>query len=172
MNSIVMPTASDLLWKVRLVLVVFIAELIVSGLTAFPLLHEVEWIASVRGVSQSAPADIGGGLDFWIVTVRDGLRDMHQRYPWIAYGTDWLAFAHFAIAIFFVGPVIDPVRNVWVLRAGLIACVGVIPLAMICGAIRHIPMGWRLIDCCFGVLGALPLIYCLRLVRRLESNPS
>ncbi|HSH39366.1 MAG TPA: hypothetical protein VK993_11325 [Chthoniobacterales bacterium] len=63
------------------------------------------------------------------------------------YGTDWLAFGHIVIAIFFAGPLIDPVRNLWVIRAGQIACVLVIPLALVCGDIRGIPLWWRAIDC-------------------------
>jgi hypothetical protein len=47
---------------------------------------------------------------------------------------------------------------------------GVIPLALICGAVRHIPLGWQLMDCAFGVFGALPLLYCLRLTGSLEST--
>jgi hypothetical protein len=90
--------------------------------------------------------------------------------PWIDYGTDWLAFAHLIIAVFFVGPLLDPVRNVWVLRAGVIACIAVVPLALICGAVRQIPFGWRLIDCSFGVFGIVPLLYCLRLIRKLERG--
>ena len=126
--------------------------------------------------SQHAPsprmsaADANNSFDHWILTVRDGLRDSYARHPWLAYGTDWLAFAHIVIAIFFIGPFIDPVRNVWVLKAGLIACVLVVPLALICGAIRQIPFGWRLIDCSFGVFGAIPLYYCLRLTRTLDNR--
>jgi hypothetical protein len=41
---------------------------------------------------------------------------------------------------------------------------------MICGALRHIPFGWRVIDCSFGILGALPLWYCLHLTRRLDRR--
>ena len=74
------------------------------------------------------------------------------------------------IAVFFIGPLIDPVRNVWVLRAGIIACVLVIPLALICGALRQIPFGWRLIDCSFGAIGVIPLYYCLKLVTTLERT--
>ena len=156
------------LQNIRIVLLLFIAALVASGITAFPLLHEMEWLASWRGVE--APTDLGSlsGMDRWMVIVRDGLRDAYGRHPWLAYGTDWLAFAHLAIAVFFIGPVIDPVRNVWVIWAGLIACAGIIPLAIICGSVRGIPMGWRLIDCSFGVLGAIPLAYCLRLAKRLE----
>ena len=153
---------------IRIVLVLFIAALVVSGVTAFPLLREMDWLASWRGLAQAAKPESLTGIDRWIVIVRDGLRDTYARYPWVAYGTDWLAFAHFAIAVFFIGPVIDPVRNVWVLRAGLIACAGIIPLALVCGSVRGIPMGWRMIDCSFGVFGALPLAYCLRLAKRLE----
>ena len=111
-------------------------------------------------------------LDRWLVVVRDGLAVSYARYPWLAYGTDWLAFAHIILAVFFIGPFRDPVRNVWVLHAGIIACVLVIPLALVCGGIRGIPLGWRLIDCSFGVFGVVPLIYCVRLTARLPHGPA
>ena len=60
--------------------------------------------------------------------------------------------------------------DVWVLQAGMIACALVLPLALICGAVRQIPFGWRLIDCSFGVFGIIPLYYCFRLARALEKN--
>jgi hypothetical protein len=69
----------------------------------------------------------------------------------------------------FVGPLIEPVRNKWVLVFGVIACLGVFPLALVAGPIRGIPFYWRLIDCSFGILGAIPLFICLRYVRRLEE---
>jgi hypothetical protein len=156
--------------RIRAVLGVFILCLIVSGITAFPLQRELGAVAAVRGLERVSAADASNSFDHWILTVRDGLRDSYARYPWLAYGTDWLAFAHIVIAIFFLGPLVDPVRNVWVLQAGLIACVLVVPLALICGPIRQIPVGWRLIDCSFGVFGAVPLFYCLRLARTLESR--
>jgi hypothetical protein len=46
----------------------------------------------------------------------------------------------------------------------------VIPLALICGSIRGIPFYWRLIDGSFGVIGLIPLIYCLRQLKLVESN--
>lgn len=153
--------------RMRIALTIFIAGLVLSGLTAFPLLKELELVVQFRGISDPGGAVDLAGFDRWILAVRDGLRETYGRYPWIAYGTDWLAFGHLVIAVFFVGPFIDPVRNLWVLKAGAIACVGVIPLALICGAIREIPFGWRLIDCSFGVVGVLPLWYCLLLVRKM-----
>jgi hypothetical protein len=160
----------DALRKFRVVLGFFILCLIMSGITAFPLQRELRAVATVRGLEQVSPTNASNCLDHWILTVRDGLRESYDRHPWLAYGTDWLAFAHIVIAVFFIGPLVDPVRNVWVLQAGIIACVLVVPLALICGAVRQIPFGWRLIDCSFGVVGAIPLCYCLRLVRALENR--
>ena len=161
--------AAAILRRFRWVLGLFMLGLFFSGVTAFPLQYELDRLVATRGLDKAAPADSHAGFDRWILTVRDGLHDSYAKYPWIAYGTDWLAFAHLIVAVFFIGPLVDPVRNVWVLWAGLIACAAVIPLALICGAIREIPFGWRLIDCSFGVFGAIPLIYCLRLVRRLVT---
>ncbi len=166
------PDPIRILHRLRWTLGLFILALILSGITAFPLQREMEQIAAFRGLENVAPAAAGNGFDRWILIIRDGLRESYSRHPWLAYGTDWLAFAHLAIAVFFIGPFRDPVRNVWVLQAGLIACALIIPLALICGAVREIPMGWRLIDCTFGVIGALPLYYCLSLTRALERNPT
>lgn len=162
-----MTADPQLLRRYRLVLGLFIVGLVLSGVTAFPLLHELRLLATLLGVGEAPSAAGYAGLRWWILTVRDGLAATHGQYPWLAYGTDWLAFAHLAIAVFFIGPWRDPVRNEWVLRAGLIACVGVLPLALLCGPLRGIPFYWRLIDCSFGVGGALPLLYCLHLTRRL-----
>jgi hypothetical protein len=159
-----------ILRRLRAALVIFIIGLILSGVTAFPLQRELSAVAGIRGLERASVTDTRNGFDHWILTVRDGLRDSYSRYPWLAYGTDWLAFAHIAIAIFFIGPLVDPVRNVWVLKAGLIACVLVIPLALICGPLRQIPFGWRLIDCSFGIVGAIPLCYCLKLIRTIETQ--
>lgn len=155
--------------RFRAVLCFFIFALIVSGITAFPLQRELDAVAAARGLDRAAATDASNSFDHWILTVRDGLRESYTRHPWLAYGTDWLAFAHIVIAVFFIGPLVDPVRNVWVLRAGIIACLLVIPLALICGALRQIPFGWRLIDCSFGVVGVIPLSYCLKLVGTLEK---
>lgn len=158
--------------RYRLVLGFFIFGLVISGVTAFPLSYELDLLAEWLGVAQFSPATAPNALAHWILIVRDGLREMYAAHPWIAYGTDWLAFAHIIIAIFFIGPWRDPVRNVWVLHAGMIACLLIIPLAFICGAMRGIPVYWRLIDCSFGLLGAIPLLYCLRLTKQIEQQAS
>jgi len=158
-----------LLRRIRVLLAILILGLLVSGITAFPLEWELSTLTRLMGVPDAASAVDYSGITAWLVTVRDGLTDTYARYPWMAYGTDWLAFAHIVLAILFVGPLRDPVRNVWVIDFGLIACVLVIPLAMICGPIRGIPFYWRFIDCSFGVVGFLVLWPADRLTHRLAA---
>jgi hypothetical protein len=158
-----------LLGRIRLWLALFIAGLVLSGLTAFPLEHELRIVNHAFGVPAQIPTGPEPALHKWLRKVQDALIDTNRRYPFLAYGTDWLGFGHLVIAVAFLGPLRDPVRNRWVLVFGLIACAGVVPLAMIAGAIRGIPIYWRLIDCCFGVFGAIPLVICLRYVRELEQ---
>ena len=62
-------------------------------------------------------------------------------------------------------------RAFWIVEAGMIACAGVIPLALICGPIRGIPFWWSVIDMSFGVFGIIPLLVLRRMIRRLEALP-
>ena len=156
--------SAALLRRIRVLIGIVIAGLVVSGLTAFPLVYEINALHAWTSAS-SMPA----WITTWIAKVHEGLNATARAYPFLHYGTDWLAFAHIVIALFFVGPLVDPVRNIWVLCAGQIACVLVIPTALICGAIRGIPVWWQIIDCGFGVFGFLPLWFATRLVHRLET---
>jgi hypothetical protein len=148
---------------IRRWLVFFISALIVSGVTAFALETEMRWLVAVWPVRDGAWYD-------WLRKVYDAIRENNARYPFMAYGYDWLAFAHIVIAVAFIGPLRDPVRNKWVIEFGMIACVMVFPLAFIAGAIRGIPVYWRLIDCSFGIIGVIPLAICYRKIRRLEAR--
>jgi hypothetical protein len=163
-------TESDHLRRIRFWLAVFIIGLILSGVTAFPLETELSGLISILDAGWLRPIAESTKLLPWIERVHDALRTTNGLYPFLAYGTDWLAFAHLVIAIAFIGPYSDPVRNKWVITFGLIACAGVIPLALIAGAIRGIPLLWRLIDCSFGVFGSIPLLLCSRSLRVLERE--
>jgi hypothetical protein len=163
------PTGEQavLLRRVRGWLIVFIIGLVLSGVTAFPLATEARWgheLLVAWGVDAWLPS-----LVDWFARVREGLAATDRSYPFIAYGTDWLAFAHLVIAVAFWGPLRDPVRNIWIIDFGLIACAGIIPLALIAGPIRDIPWGWSLIDMSFGVFGAIPLLLVRRMIKRLEA---
>lgn len=148
--------------RVRAWLALFVVCLLLSGLTAFPLVHEVRWVDGMH---------LPGALGEWIGRVREGLDATDAKYPFIMYGTDWLAFAHLVIAVAFYGVHRDPVRNIWVVEFAMIACVGVVPLALICVPIRHIPYWWTLIDMSFGVFGIIPLYLLRRMIKRLELLP-
>ena len=45
----------------------------------------------------------------------------------------------------------------------------VIPFALVAGAVRGIPLWWRLIDCGFGVLGLVPLVMARRGIAQLRA---
>jgi hypothetical protein len=68
----------------------------------------------------------------------------------------------------FVNALRQPVRNRWLFDFGLTACALVIPWAMVFGAVRGIPLWWRMADCMFGLLGAVPLWFCRKWARELE----
>ncbi|MDB6074830.1 MAG: cytoplasmic rane protein [Verrucomicrobiaceae bacterium] len=156
--------------RFRLFMALFITGLIFSGATAFPLLVEMKLLARMLGAPDATSATGHSGLTFWILTVRFGLEDMYQHYPWIAYGTDWLAFGHIVISLFFVGAFIRPEESRTTIQVGIAACLLIVPLALVCGSIRGIPFYWQLIDCSFGLFGILPLLYCLRLQRLIRPS--
>jgi len=145
-------SATPNLKRARALILFVIIGLVLSGATAIPLETELKLLA--RWIDHP-----------WIIKVRDGLIDTYSRYPFIGYGTDWLAFGHFAIAIAFIGPLRDPVKNIWVIEFGMISCVLIIPFALVMGEVRGIPLGWRLIDCSFGLFGFIPLWFCRKRVR-------
>ncbi len=160
---------SQLYRRARALLVFFVIALVVSGLTAFPLDWELRILNSLVASPGSPIPAWWPALAAWISYVNNGLQTTYQQYPFIAYGTDWLAFAHLVIAVAFWGPLKDPVKNIWVVEFGMIACVLVVPLALICGPIRGIPFFWRLLDCSFGVFGIIPLWLCRNTILRIAE---
>ena len=142
----------------------FILGLVLSGATAIPLQGELNLLANFCGANDEASE-----LARWLWRVRDALSQTQERHPFLFSGTDWLAFGHFAIAIAFIGALRDPVRNRWLFDFGLIACVLVIPYALVFGGLRGIPIWWRLIDCSFGLFGFIPLWFCRKWTSELEQ---
>jgi len=106
----------------------------------------------------------------WLQKVLLAYKNVNEQYSFLLYGYDWLAFAHFVLAILFIGPYRDPVKNIWVVEFGLIACVLVFPLAFIAGHFRQIPFGWQLLDCSFGVFGFIPLKIIHNKIKNLMNN--
>jgi hypothetical protein len=138
---------NSLIRRIRLVTGFFMVCLVLSGATAIPLNAEMDWLVNATGARQFA--DSPGSTNppdwaIWLTQVQDSLHSVARTHPFLFYGTDWLAFGHFAIAIAF----------------GQIACVLVIPYTLVFGGIRGIPIWWRWIDCSYGVFGLIPLTLC------------
>ena len=152
--------------RIRVLLALFIVGLVLSGITAIPLPHEAALLQKMVGEGSTIGA-WWPSLAAWISRIHQGIMEASRQYPFLLYGTDWLAFGHIVIAISFLGPLRDPVRNLWVIEFGMIACILVIPWALIFGPIRGIPFFWRLIDCSFGILGIIPLYLAWRYTRRI-----
>ncbi len=147
----------------------FMFALVVSGITAFPLKSELHLLNQYFGQGTSFGekyTDVANYLKY----VQEGLDNNAAQFPFMSYGTDWLAFAHIVIAIAFIGPFCDPVRNLWVTQFGMSCCILVFPLAIICGSIREIPMLWQLIDCSFGFFGLFPLLLVYKWTKELEGS--
>ena len=161
-----------LLRRIKAATVIFMLGLVLSGVTAIPLRSELDWLVQWTGADQltqypNSARDPSWAT--WLLRARSALSNTTGKYPFLCYGTDWLAFGHFVIAIAFIGALRDPVRNSWLFSFGIIACMLVVPYAFFFGAIRGIPFWWRLIDCCFGVFGLVPLWLCRQWTRQLEE---
>lgn len=155
-----MQTQMETLRKsIRRWLAFFMVSLIVSGLTALDVENGIWWLSSI--VSP-------GPVHDWVTKVLSAVREVGMRYNFLFYGYDWLAFAHIVIAVAFIGPYNDPVRNKWVIHFGRIAAIMVIPFALVAGGMRGIPLWWQLVDCSFGIVALWPLSKCYWLIEKLE----
>jgi len=147
--------------SIRRWLLFFMFMLSISGLTAIP----VEWEISLA----KRFFDFDSVMGIWLNNIFQSIKETGAKYPWLFYGYDWLAFAHVVLAIVFIGPYKDPVKNKWVIEFGMIACLLIVPFAMIAGYFRGIPFWWRLIDCSFGIIGLLPLAIVYKKIDLLEK---
>lgn len=146
--------------QIQYMLLFFMVALAISGATAIPVEEEL------RAVLPHLNPE--GTITKLLQEVYRAVVQVREQYPFLMYGYDWLAFAHFVIAVAFIGPFKDPVRNIWVIEFGMIACVMVLPFALVFSAYRGLPLWWSLIDCSFGVFGILPLLYCHKKIKELE----
>ncbi|HVX49655.1 MAG TPA: hypothetical protein VHB48_05830 [Chitinophagaceae bacterium] len=152
-----------LLKKIRTLTVFFMIMLALSGITAFPVYSELNWLKQFSIMNNSS------FISNWLNHVYYAVQDAQTRYPFLFYGYDWLAFAHLIIAALFYGVYKNPVRNKFIISWGMFCCTAVLPLAFIAGPIRGIPWQHILIDCSFGITGIIPLAFCRRYIIQLEQ---
>ena len=146
---------------VRRWLVFFMVTLAFSGVTAIPAEWELSFV--IKFFNETSP------VGSWLNEIYLAVHETAKKYPYLFYGYDWLGFAHIVIAIAFIAPYKDPVKNKWVLEFGTIACFLIIPFALFIGYFRGIPFWWRLIDCSFGIFGLIPLGICYNKITQLEK---
>ena len=140
----------------------FMVTLFLSGFTAMPVQTEINFLAKwTENINFIQP---------WMQKLNEGINTTATNYPFLFYGYDWLAFAHFMLAILFIGPIKDPVKNIWIIEFSIIACLLVIPFALVAGSLRGIPFWWRLVDCSFGVIGIIPLMICYKKIKQLSIS--
>ena len=150
--------------RTRLMLGVVAFGLFVSGVTIWPweieltlALSLLEWI---------------GGPELLYETIDGIRRDMlrlRAEQSFVLYIADWLAYAHLVLTALFLMAMRDPVRNILVVRFGILCSLTVPILAITCIPQRGIPLFWIAIDSSFA-LAALPLWIALKDLRALESQ--
>ena len=153
-----MKATNNHLLLARVWLLLFVVGLVLAGLTAIPLQAGLDLAKDLVG-PDSRVGDAWPAMARWIVRVHRGVTEVRRQQPFLLFGFDWLAFGHFAIAIFFLGAVWNPGRHLWLIHAGMIICLLVVPWALLFGPVRKVPLFWRLIDCGFGVMGFMPLLF-------------
>ena len=156
--------------RVRRWTALFVVGLVLSGATALPIPTQLEFAVRVLGEDLRAGGLVPAAMAAWLETLRDGIRRTAADAPFMFYGTEWLAFGHFAIAAAFVGAWRDPLRNRWLFTYGMWICAAVPVWALAFGPLRGIPFWWRLVDASFGVVGFLPMWLCDRSIRAIEAH--
>ena len=150
-----------LIHRIKLCLWLMVIGLFLSGITAFPIETELGYL--------SKTASSSGLMHNWLNKVYLAVKTTNYNYPYLSYGTDWLAFAHLQFAVLFAGAIKDPLKNRWIIEFGIMAAIAIFPLAFVAGSIRGIPVFWRLIDCSFGVATLAILVPCYRMINKLSN---
>jgi len=160
-----MPTVTNdatLRKKIKMVIVITIIGLLLNGLSAVPLKTELN-------ILLSKPGALPKFLQDWWLYVNKGVTETTTKYPFMRYGFDWLAFAHLLIAIAFLGPLKDPVKNQWIIIWGIIASALSVLMAFGWERMRDIPVWWSCIDAAIAIAAFIILLLCNRWIEQLKN---
>ena len=147
---------------IRNYILFFIFMIVTNGILVFPAVSVLGYVNEHLGYFPPF-------LRAWLSQVYLSVKTTTEQFPFLSYGTDWLAFAHLVIALVFIGPLRDPIKNIWIIQWAMISCLCVFPLVLIAGPIRGIPFYWQMIDCFFGAVGFVLLYLCYKRIIRLKS---
>jgi len=147
-------------------LVIVALGLFVSGVTIWPWEIELSFaISTLQTIKGPEP------LTQLLQEIRHDMRILDEKNSFVLYIADWLAFAHLVLAALFLMALKDPIRNVLVVRFGILCSLSVPILAITCIPMRGIPLFWILIDSSFA-LCAIPLWIALKDIKRLDQEKS
>lgn len=156
------------LTQTRIWLVLFSTALIASGLSAILVRQGLQWLSPFY-IQGSILNRLWPSMAAWLSLVHGAVEETYDKYPFLAYGYDWLAFGHFIIAIPFLMALRDPLHQSWVISYGFYACLAVLPFALLFGALRGIPLFWQGVDIMFGVGGLIVLLILRRQMKALKE---
>ncbi|MEO8711947.1 MAG: hypothetical protein ABI405_07495 [Parafilimonas sp.] len=148
--------------KIKIAIIITILGLLLNGISAIPLISELN-------ILLSKPDALPAFLRDWWVYVNKGVNETTRNYPFMRYGFDWLAFAHFLIAIAFIGPLKDPVKNEWIISWGMIASILSALMALGWERVRGIPLWWSCIDAAIAIAAFILLWFCSRWIQQLKK---
>lgn len=157
-----------LLRRIRVLLGLFAAGLVLCGIVIFPLKWQIDTVAALFGPGTLTDR-LFPPMAQWIAQLQTGIAAIADNHPYLFYCTDWVGFAMIAIALAFIGPIKDPIRNIWVIRYGILVCLLTFPMVVISGIVRGFPLFWLPIDCAFGAAGLLLLCPAIHYTKRLET---
>ena len=90
--------------RIRIMISFFITGLVISGITAFPIETEIRlfdtYFLNSIFLKNHLPS-----IHSFLVFVSKGVHETAKNYPFIFYGTDWLAFAHIVIGTAFINAI-------------------------------------------------------------------
>jgi hypothetical protein len=149
--------------KIKIAIIITIIGLLLNGFSAIPLRTEVN-------ILLSNPDALPQFLRDWLTYVNKGVNETSNNYSFMRYGFDWLGFAHLLIAIAFIGPLKDPIKNEWIVRWGMIASILSVLMAFGWERMRAIPLWWSFVDASIAIVAFFILWLCNRWIKELKQT--
>ena len=147
--------------KIKAAVIITILGLLLNGISAVPLLTELK-------ILLSKPNALPQFLRDWWTYVNTGVKETTNKYEFMRYGFDWLAFAHLLIAIAFLGVLKDPIKNEWLVKWGMIASALSVVMALGWERVRSIPLWWSFIDASIAIVSFIILWLCNKWIQELK----
>jgi len=164
----IMKEEQIILRKIRFYLILFLLAILFSLHTVVFVEVETELFAKYLG-HDTFMEKLYPCVAEWMEHLHLAILETYTSYPVMAYCMDWLSYACVVFAVFLLGAIKNPVRNIWIVQAFMFACILAFFLPFIVGPIRDIPVFWRFIDSSFGIVGFLFLLLPYRLIKKLET---